>query len=243
MRNRVMLSGSWPVKFCPPSSLQEFTFPVRMDRTKKSRGERSHMRVMLPMQRRSPKATGTVPTSCGDALAEADEPALRGAVIAHPVDVQEAQLQVHGTPESVSKTTESEAPVATSSEAGDPRRKEWSRRKKIGDFATRTDDCWGGRRQRRRWQCCRHSCRRWRRRRRCRNEADQLPVRSGAARGMLVEVHEGGPSSHDVAPAWGGRKGAAASERAPEGCGCCLARAHVGDARRGGGALVGVGRR
>ena len=88
------------------------------------------MRVMLPMQRRSPKATGTVPTSCGDALAEADEPALLGAVIAHPVDVQEAQLQVHGTPESVSKTTESEAPVATPSEAGDPRRKEWSRRKK-----------------------------------------------------------------------------------------------------------------
>jgi hypothetical protein len=23
MRNRLMLSGSWPVKFCPPSSLQE----------------------------------------------------------------------------------------------------------------------------------------------------------------------------------------------------------------------------
>ena len=130
MRNRVMLSGSWPVKFCPPSSLQECTFPVRMDRTKKGRGERSHMRVMLPMQRRSPKATGTVPTSCGDALAEADEPALLGAVIAHPVDVQEAQLQVQGTPESVSKTTESEAPVATPSEAGEPRRKEWSRRKK-----------------------------------------------------------------------------------------------------------------
>ena len=129
MRNRVMLSGSWPVKFCPPSSLQECTFPVRINRTKKRRGERSDMRVMLPMQRRSPKATGTVPISCGDALAEADEPAL-GAVIAHPVDVQEAQLQVQGTPESVSKTTESEAPVATPSEAGDPRRKEWSRRKK-----------------------------------------------------------------------------------------------------------------
>jgi hypothetical protein len=70
------------------------------------------MRVILPMHHRSPSAAGTVPTSMGDVLAELAEPALLGAVIAHPPGGHDAQLHVHGAPEAVSKVTASTAPAA-----------------------------------------------------------------------------------------------------------------------------------
>jgi hypothetical protein len=70
------------------------------------------MLVILPMHHRSPSAAGTVPTSMGGVLAELAEPALLGAVIAHPPGGHDAQLHVHGAPEAVSKATASTAPAA-----------------------------------------------------------------------------------------------------------------------------------
>ena len=70
------------------------------------------MLVILPMHHRSPSAAGTVPTSMGGVLAELAEPALLGAVIAHPSGGHDAQLHVHGAPEAVSKVTASTAPAA-----------------------------------------------------------------------------------------------------------------------------------
>ena len=69
------------------------------------------MLVILPMHRRSPSAAGTVPTSCG-VLADLAEPALLGAVTAHPSGGHDTQLHVHGAPEAVSKMTASTAPAA-----------------------------------------------------------------------------------------------------------------------------------
>ncbi len=74
--------------------------------------EQTHMFVILPMHDRSPSAAGTVPTSMGGVLAELAEPALLGAVIAHPPGGHDAQLHVHGAPEAVSKETASTAPAA-----------------------------------------------------------------------------------------------------------------------------------
>ena len=70
------------------------------------------MRVILPMHHRSPSAAGTVPTRIGGVLAELAEPALLGAVIAHPPGGHDEQLHVHGAPEAVSKVTTSTAPAA-----------------------------------------------------------------------------------------------------------------------------------
>ncbi len=70
------------------------------------------MLVILPMHHRSPSAAGTVPTRIGGVLAELAEPALLGAVIAHPTGGHDAQLHVHGAPEAVSKATASTAPAA-----------------------------------------------------------------------------------------------------------------------------------
>ena len=70
------------------------------------------MLVILPMHHRSPSAAGTVPTSMGGVLAEFAEPALLGAVIAHPSGAHDAQLHVHGAPETVSKVAASTAPAA-----------------------------------------------------------------------------------------------------------------------------------
>ena len=70
------------------------------------------MRVILPMHHRSPSAAGTVPTSVGGVLAELAEPALLGAITAHPPGGHDAQLHVHGAPEAVSKMTASTAPAA-----------------------------------------------------------------------------------------------------------------------------------
>ena len=70
------------------------------------------MLVILPMHHRSPSAAGTVPTSMGGVLAELAEPALLGAVIAHPSGEHDAQLHVHGAPEAVSKVTASTAPTS-----------------------------------------------------------------------------------------------------------------------------------
>jgi hypothetical protein len=70
------------------------------------------MLVILPMHHRSPSAAGTVPTSMGGVLAELAEPALLGAVTAHPSGGHDAQLHVHGAPEAVSKVTASTAPAA-----------------------------------------------------------------------------------------------------------------------------------
>jgi hypothetical protein len=70
------------------------------------------MLVILPMHHRSPSAAGTVPTSMRGVLAELAEPALLGAVIAHPSSRHDAQLHVHGAPEAVSKVTASTAPAA-----------------------------------------------------------------------------------------------------------------------------------
>jgi hypothetical protein len=70
------------------------------------------MRVILPMHHRSPSAAGTVPTRIGGVLAELAEPALLGAIIAHPSGAHDAQLHVHGAPEAVSKVTASTAPAA-----------------------------------------------------------------------------------------------------------------------------------
>ena len=69
------------------------------------------MLVILPMHHRSPSAAGTVPTR-GGVLAELAEPALLGAVTAHPSGGHDAQLHVHGAPEAVSKVTASTAPAA-----------------------------------------------------------------------------------------------------------------------------------
>ena len=69
------------------------------------------MLVILPMHHRSPSAAGTVPTSMSGVLAELAEPALLGAVIAHPSGGHDAQLHVHGAPEAVSKVTASTAPA------------------------------------------------------------------------------------------------------------------------------------
>jgi hypothetical protein len=70
------------------------------------------MLTILPMHHRSPSAAGTVPTRIGGVLAELAEPALLGAVIAHPSGGHDAQLHVHGAPEAVSKETASTAPAA-----------------------------------------------------------------------------------------------------------------------------------
>ena len=70
------------------------------------------MLVILPMHHRSPSPAGTVPTSMGGVLAALAEPALLGAVIAHPPGGHDAQLHVHGAPEAVSKVTASTAPAA-----------------------------------------------------------------------------------------------------------------------------------
>ena len=72
------------------------------------------MRVILPMHHRSPSAAGTVPTSIRAVAAGLAEPALLGAVIAHPTGGHEAQLHVHGAPEAVSKVTTSTAPALSS---------------------------------------------------------------------------------------------------------------------------------
>jgi hypothetical protein len=111
-RSRVMASGNWPVKFCPLRSLQECALTVGCTGCKKRGKERTHMLVILPMHRRSPSAAGTVPTSMGGVLADLAEPALLGAVIAHPSGGHDAQLHVHGAPEAVSKVTASTAPAA-----------------------------------------------------------------------------------------------------------------------------------
>ena len=70
------------------------------------------MLVILPMHHRSPSAVGTVPTSMGDVLAELAEPALLGAVIAHPSGAHDVQFHIHGAPEAVSKVTASTASAA-----------------------------------------------------------------------------------------------------------------------------------
>ena len=70
------------------------------------------MRVILPMHHRSPSAAGTVPTSMSGGLAELAEPALLGAVIAHPSGAHDVQFHIHGAPEAVSKVTASTAPAA-----------------------------------------------------------------------------------------------------------------------------------
>ena len=70
------------------------------------------MLVILPMHHRSPSAAGTVPTSMGGVLAELAEPALLGAIIAHPSGGHDVQLHIHGAPEAVSKVTASTAPAA-----------------------------------------------------------------------------------------------------------------------------------
>jgi hypothetical protein len=70
------------------------------------------MRVILPMHHRSPSAAGTVPTRIGGVLAELAEPALLGAIIAHPSGGHDVQLHIHGAPEAVSKVTASTAPAA-----------------------------------------------------------------------------------------------------------------------------------
>ncbi len=70
------------------------------------------MLVILPMHHRSPSAPGTVPTNTGGVLAELAEPALLGAIIAHPSGAHDAQLHIHGAPEAVSKVTASTAPAA-----------------------------------------------------------------------------------------------------------------------------------
>ncbi len=64
------------------------------------------------MHHRSPSAAGTVPTSMGGVLAVAAEPALLGAVIAHPSGAHDVQFHIHGAPEAVSNVTASTAPAA-----------------------------------------------------------------------------------------------------------------------------------
>jgi hypothetical protein len=71
------------------------------------------MLTILPMHHRSPSAAGTVPTRIGGVLAELAEPALLGAVIAHPSGAHDAQFHVHGVPEAVSKVTASTAPAGS----------------------------------------------------------------------------------------------------------------------------------
>ena len=81
-RSREMVSGNWPVKFCPLRSLQESALTVNCVGNK-SAARRAHMRVILPMHRRSPSAAGTVPMSFISAAAlslEAD-----ASVAAKPV--------------------------------------------------------------------------------------------------------------------------------------------------------------
>jgi hypothetical protein len=70
------------------------------------------MLIILPMHHRSLSPAGTVPTSMGGVLADLAEPALLGAVTAHPSGEHDAQLHVHGAPEAVSKATASIAPAA-----------------------------------------------------------------------------------------------------------------------------------
>ena len=70
------------------------------------------MLIILPMHHRSPSAAGTVPTSMSGVLAVAAEPALLGAIIAHPSGGHDVQLHIHGAPEAVSKVTASTAPAA-----------------------------------------------------------------------------------------------------------------------------------
>ena len=70
------------------------------------------MLIILPMHHKSPSAAGTEPTSSGGVLAELAEPALVGAVIAHPPGAHDAQLHAHGAPEAVAKVTASTAPAA-----------------------------------------------------------------------------------------------------------------------------------
>ena len=105
------MSGNWPVRFCPLRLLQGIALTVGCAKAKE-RQEHAHMRVILPMHHRSPSAAGTVPTRIGGVLAELAEPALLGAVIAHPPGGHDAQLHVHGAPEAVSKVTASTAPAA-----------------------------------------------------------------------------------------------------------------------------------
>ncbi len=103
-----MVSGNWPVRFCPLRLLHECALTPTLGCKK----ERTHMRVILPMHHRSPSAAGTVPTSIGGVLAELAEPALLGAVIAHPSGAHDVQFHIHGAPEAVSKVTASTAPGA-----------------------------------------------------------------------------------------------------------------------------------
>ena len=110
-RSRVMVSGNWPVKFCPLRSLHECALTGAAPEAT-ARRERTHMLIILPMHHKSPSAAGTVPTSSGGVLAELAEPALVGAVIAHPPGGHDAQLHVHGAPEAVAKVTASTAPTA-----------------------------------------------------------------------------------------------------------------------------------
>ena len=107
-----MVLGNWPVKFCLLRSLQKCALTVDCRGSNSARRGRAHMRVILPMHHRSPSAAGTVPTSSGGVLAELAEPALLGAIIAHPSGGHDVQLHVHGAPEAVSKLTASTAPAA-----------------------------------------------------------------------------------------------------------------------------------
>ena len=106
-----MVSGNWPVKFCPLRSLHECALTGAAPEAT-ARRERTHMLVILPMHHRSPSAAGTVPTSMSSVLAEAALPALLGAVIVQPSGGHDAQLHIHGAPEAVSKVTASTAPAA-----------------------------------------------------------------------------------------------------------------------------------
>jgi hypothetical protein len=104
-----MVSGNWPVRFCPLRSLHEPALYGGLHRKQQRGKDRTHTLVILPMHHRSPSAAGTVPTSSGGVLAVL---AFLGAVIAHPPSRHDAQLHVHGAPEAVSKVTASTAPAA-----------------------------------------------------------------------------------------------------------------------------------
>ncbi len=120
-------------------------------RRKQQRGERTHMLVILPMHHRSPSAAGTVPTSSG-VLAETALLELLGAVIVQPSGGHDAQLHIHGAPETVSKVTASTAPTAAMGRVNCAVLPHGSRRVRTAD----------GRRGR--WCRSRGSGRRWRRR-------------------------------------------------------------------------------
>jgi hypothetical protein len=106
-RSRVMVSGSWPFRSWPLRSLQQCTVAygqVKCESNERSSDRRclTHMRVMLPMHRKSPRAGGTVPASLVRVVVSGLKALVSaGAVIAHPILRHEAQLQDHGAPEAV----------------------------------------------------------------------------------------------------------------------------------------------